>query len=903
MLMVPAALVLLPTLRKKWDFRLKLNVAVRSVVLLLLVLALAGMSVVFPGGSQALLIVADRSDSMQANQDGQAALIDAVEHRKGAVSTGLLAFGGNAAVEYLQGTGRFAGFDTKVNTVATDIGGALGMGSALLPQDAVRRVLLVTDGLENSGDLLTAARTLAAAGVRMDVAYFEAAQPADAQATSLELPGYLHTGEKFELVVTVHSTQAGEATLRLYCDRALAGEQQVKLQKGENRFVFSLTAQTDGIHSWSAELSAPWDAFAANNRADGHTRVIGRPAVLLVADDPAESEQLGKVLESSGIIVHKKGAVELSGRLDDYMKYQAIVLNNVQAPSLSDDAQHMLDAYVKVLGRGLLVTGGQNSFALGEYEGSVLEEMLPVNSKVENYAELPKLGLVLVIDKSGSMDMGQYGVSKRDLAVEAACRSVEILQPKDEVGVIAYDDQAAWAVPMGQATDTKALQDQIATIRIGGGTMMYTPMVMARDALLKSDAQLKHIILLTDGQPADSGFEELARGMKANGITLSTVCIGEDADRGLLGELAELGGGRSYVVDEFSNIVSVFAKETYMATGAYLQNRTFTPAYTSFAPAALSGGMPPLHGYVNTTPKSMAEVELVSDKDHVIYARRRYGLGRTAVWTSDLKGLWTKDLLSSQSAVKIISNLVAQVMPEDEGSGALEAAVEGSQAVVRLQADTREGASAKATVIAPDNSTFDVDLQPVKPGQFEARFDAAQSGTYIIRATQHQQGLTDVVMETGVSVGWSREYDIRHDDPLPKLKEAARITGGKLVGSAEELFAQDVSGKKGRADLSGVLLIIALFLFVLDIAARRMRWDARLPGWLAARKGRAPEKASTPLAALTDTNQAAVSPERQIISETKPGPNGSAKTPAGKGTQAVSSAQSLLEKRKSQKRT
>ena len=911
LLLPAAAVVVLPYIGKKWDFRLKLNVAVRSAVAVLLILALAGASLGLPGGNQALLIAADRSDSMQTHYGEETRLVDAIERQKRGVETGLLSFGGDTGLEYLKGTGQFLGFDARVDTSQTDVADALRMSAALLPEDAARRVLLMTDGLENSGDMVAAARMLAAAGIRMDVAYYEPVRAADAQATSLVVPGYLHVGEAYDVVVTAHSTQAGKATLRLYCDRALAGEQAVELQKGENRFVFRFKAEADGIHSWTAELSAPWDTVSGNNRADGFTRVIGRPAVLLAADDPAESEQLGKVLESAGFIVHRKGAVEISGSLDDYMQYQAIVLCNVPASSISEDAMKMLDAYVKVLGRGLLVTGGQDSFALGGYEGTLLEEMLPVSSKVENYAELPKLALVLVIDKSGSMSMGEYGISKRDLAVEAACRSVEILQPKDEAGVIAFDDQGAWAVPMSAAADTKALQDQIATIRIGGGTMMYTPMIMARDALLKTNAQRKHVILLTDGQPADSGFQAIAEDMAANGITLSTVAVGKDADSGLLAILAELGGGRCYVVDEFSNIVSVFAKETYLATGAYLQNRTFTPSYTSLAPAALSGGMPQLHGYVNTTPKTMAEVELISDRKHVVYARRRYGLGRTAAWTSDMKGLWTQDLLSSQAAVKILSSLVSQVMPEDEGSGALAATVENGQAVVSLQADTNEGTKAGATVIAPDGSSFDIDLNPVRPGEYEARFDAGQPGTWIIRATQRQTGSPDVIMETGVSSGWSREYDLRQDDPKPKLEEAARLTGGKLISSAEEILSQKVQARRGRVDMTGPLLILALFLFVLDVATRRMRWDARLLQLIAAGKAKAKERKAQRLA--TQLAPAPVVNSKEPESATagmhiqqqkaEPAPAKKAEEKAGSPeTPQAGSAQALLQKRKEQKR-
>ena len=902
-LLPAAAIVLLPYWKREKDARLWFNMGLRLAILTILTLALAGASLLLPGGKQALMLLADRSDSM-GDAAAEKALIADIEQRKGTVQTGLISFGGNTGVEYLSGSGQFAGFDTKIDGSTTAIADALSLGSALLPQDSVRRVLLMTDGLENKGDILAAARRLAASGVRMDVAYFPPQEKKEAQATSLSIPGYLHIGETCDIVVTLNSNTAGKATLRLYCDRAQVGSQEVELQKGENRFVFPYKADAEGIHTWSAELTAQWDTDTANNRADGFTRVIGKPAVLLAADADAETAALAQILQSAGFIVERKHTAELPTALDDYMKYQAVVLCNVPADSLGEEVMAALDAYVRLLGRGLLVTGGQNSFALGGYEGTKLEEMLPVDSRVENYAQLPKLGLVLVIDKSGSMEAGQYGVSKRDLAVEAAARSVTILQPKDDVGVIAFDDQAAWAVPMTQATDKAKLQEQISTIRIGGGTMMYTPMLLARDALMASNAQLKHVILLTDGQPADSGFQGVAQDMRDSGITLSTVAVGKDADISLLKSLAEIGGGRSYVVDEFSNIVSVFTKETYLATGAYLQNRTFTPAATTLAPAVLSQGLPQLHGYVNTTPKQMAEVQLVSDRDHTIYARRRWGLGRTAAWTSDVKGLWTQDLLASANAVRVVSSLVQQVLPENEGSGALDAAVDGGQATVRLQADTAEGSTAKATVIAPDNSTFTVPLSPTQPGQYEAKFDTSQPGVYIVKAAQSQPGAPDVMLETGVSTGWSREYDLRREDPQARLQEAARITGGTLLSTAEELFAQSIALKRGRWDAAGALLITALFLFLADVALRRMRWDARLVQWAAARSAALRRKHATkPIAAPAHAPVSVpAEPAKRSAAEQPKAEQQKAEPAKPQAEQEKNAAMALLDKRKQQKR-
>jgi hypothetical protein len=233
--------------------------------------------------------------------------------------------------------------------------------------------------------------------------------------------------------------------------------------------------------------------------------------------------------------------------------------------------------------------------------------------------------------------------------------------------------------------------------------------------------------------------------------------------------------------------------------------------------------------------------------------------------------------------------------------------MENGQAVVRLQGATDEGAKAQATVIAPDNTSFDVDLSPVRPGEFEVRFPASQPGTYIIQAKQTQPGMPDVQTETGLSASWSREYDLRYDDPRPKLEEAARITGGKLVSSAEELFAQNMEMKKGRADLTGLLVLLALFLFLLDVAVRRMRWDARLLSWLVAGKVRAATrvaqvkalKSIPPVTVQKPIEEQPANEQEEEVKVKRVEP----KKPAATASAIVGGgAQALLEKRKQQKR-
>ncbi|MDD4494121.1 MAG: VWA domain-containing protein, partial [Eubacteriales bacterium] len=681
----------------------------RSAVLFFLLLALAGTVILSSSGAATTIFLADTSDSSEnSRQEIEEFIRDALKTKDISDNAGIVSFGLNTAVENSpSGSPVFNKLQTNVNGSFTNIESGLKSAAALIPAGQRKRIVLITDGIENAGNALKQAKLLRQNGITLDIHPIAADAVPDALIRSLDIPSALHINESFEVVVEIYSNVETDATLRFYEGRNLDSTRAVTLKRGINRFAYSEKAEEGGFVTYRAEVWFEGDGVSENNYLSAYSYVSDIPKVLLVSEKELEDNELWKILNDDlNIELSKPEAVPV--QLTELQKYDAFILNDVYADALSPDFLSGLKIMVENQGKGLLTTGGDNSYAIGGYNNTELEEILPVNMEIIPKEEDPNLGLVLVIDKSGSMGGGSYGVTKLDLAKEAAIRACEVLTSRDSIGVIAFDDAVQWVVKTGRVDDKEKVNELIATIRPGGGTSILPPLKEAYNSLRDTDTKLKHIILLTDGQAEKTGYDEVIENIRMDGITLSTVAVGSGADMQLLSALAEGGKGRYYSTEKFTDIPKIIAKETFLAGKTYVNNRTFAPKLTGFS-EILSGinAVPYLDGYIGTTRKQTANVIFSSDTDDPILATWQYGLGRTAVWTSDADGMWTNSWLAWEQYPKFWKNVVSWILQQHAaGEYTLEASLDEGRGNVKLtlpSGETYQG-SAEARITSPEGN-------------------------------------------------------------------------------------------------------------------------------------------------------------------------------------------------------
>ncbi len=823
------------------------SLVVRLLIIALLTLSLAGTQIVRAADELAVVFLVDASDSIRPEQAAQAE-----EFVRAAVATmgvndetAVILFGANALVERpMSGLAELAPITSVPQPLHTDLAEAIRLGLALFPAGSARRMVILSDGAATLGDTEAAAKLAAAAGVEID--YVPLPRPsgsAEVLLTSVDAPTRIVQGETFRIEVTAESTADTPAALRILAGGSIVYEEAVQLRAGVNNFSIRLRASEQEFARYRVQLTPTEDTFYQNNELAAFTEIVGPPRILLVANDgtiaddgtpqPDESPQLQLALEGAGLLVDRTTPAELPASLAELSNYASVVLVNVNAKNLSPRKMELLQSYVRDLGGGLVAVGGPQSYGMGGYFKTPLEETLPVEMQIKDQERFPSVSIVIVIDRSGSMGMQEGGLTKIQLAAEGAVRVVELLNDFDEITVIPVDTQPDNQIGPLPASDRETAIGLIRQIGAGGGGIyVRTGLEAAAQALVQSPNQVKHIILLADGADSEEkeGVPELIDGLVAEDVTITTVSIGNGPDTPWLQEMAERGNGRFHFTDRAANLPQIFTQETTAIQRSYLVEERFFPSLASSSPI-LAGitAVPPLYGYVGTTAKATAQLILKTHQDDPLLAAWQYGLGRSVAWTSDATGRWGIDWVRWEGFPAFWAQAVNWTISQGRESN-VETAVTFSGEQARLTVDARDSNGAflnnlltEVNVVAPDGSVTNLALQQVAPGRYEAEFSPQTDGAYFIRVAGTSAADEVTIGQTsGWVLGYSPEY--RQFESNPGLLEAlAELTGGQDVSGVETaVFAHTLPSDVTRRPIWPWLTLAAVILLPFDIALRRL---------------------------------------------------------------------------------
>jgi Mg-chelatase subunit ChlD len=825
----------------------------RMLSLAMLVVALAApLSADDAARGTDVIFALDASRSIGPEQLGEAlAFINQAGTRAPSGSrVGLVVFGADAEVERLPQAAAepIRELGAQVQGEATDVARGLEVALGAFQAARNRRVVLLSDGQENQGDARAAAAVARAMGVEISTVALRRDPARDeVRIRGFSAPARVSAHEPFELRLQVHARRPVEAELVVLRNGALLENRTVQLRAGDNSIAFVEQAEDSGLVEYEAIVNPVRDGEPGNNSYQAFVEVSGVPRVLHAVGGEGEGAPLREALAAQGLTVTTVPGSALPGSMRELADHDLVILDDVSGFDLSLAKMELLQDYVSNAGGGLIMLGGARSFAAGGYHATPVEEVLPVAMDVSTEVKIPSLAVAFVLDRSGSMGSRSHGEEKLSIAKSAALAAIEVLNPMDRVGVLAFDSAAEWVVPLTLAQEREAIVERLRTLSTGGGTDLFAALQEAHREMLRQQAKVKHLIVLSDGLNASSGsFDALGEAVARDGITISTVAMGADSDRQLMQRLATRGRGRYYYTDDIRNVPRIFTSETLVVARELMVERRVQPRLVrrgELLQGLAAEALPALDGYQRVFAKPGAQVLLDTGSEDPLLVTWRHGLGKALVFTSDLRGRWSGEWLRWPGFNRLAGQMARWTLRRSGKQVLLPRfSVSGQRAEVLVDAldpDQRfiNGLTLRGVVSDAQRNASEVGFEQIAPGRYRASFPVSGSGRYYLTLSAPEDpdaGLDPVGPRTfGLAVPYSDEYlDLGVNTAL--LEDLASATGGRALDMRPAAIAGLVAPREAASPASQrlvwPLVLIALLALVAEVAVRKLPVPARWRG-------------------------------------------------------------------------
>jgi uncharacterized membrane protein len=833
----------------------------RCLVVILLILMLSVPVLIRKNQNVTLILVDDRSLSIPSDiaQKSLDYLSIAVKNKSPQDRLAVIDVAESANISKLpSGDSDIRRRNTTLTGQQSKLSDGIQMAMAIAPPDTAVRILLSSEGNETAGNLKEAAQAAAANQIPIDIFPLRYKYQNEIIFKRVSVAANARSNQTISLRCIINSTTKATGRLQLNLNNQLVDLDPesseftvpMELTPGTNVKVLSIPLGTRGIHEFEAIFipdDPQMDKIAANNHATGITNVTGPGHVVVVDTDGKTSQTVTQALRDSGIDVQYCSAGEFPDNLSRLMDTDAIILVNTDCGNFTYQQQEMIARYVTDLGGGLLMIGGPQSFGAGGWIGSPTAEVLPVDLDPPQKKQLPKGALVLIMHAC-EMPQGNYW------GKIVASSAVKALSKLDMVGILAYGWQGTgnWVYPFSQVGDKEKVLSAINQMVMGDMPSLHNLLQEAYDALVKSDASQKHVIVITDGDPQDPSTNLLNQCQQA-GITCTTVGIfphnANDLNR--LIRVAQMTNGRFYEAKDPSALPQIFIKEAQTVRRALIIEETFTPQMTyslSEITKGLPAEMPQLDGYVVTGPKGgLNQVVFSSDQSDPVLAACQAGLGRCVVFTSSVDSRWASKWLTWGGFERFWEQTVRWVAkPAQSADLAVYTDIQGNKVTINAEAVDEQGkfiqfANIDAQVISPDISAKTFELTQTGPGEYSGQFEAVNPGSYIVNLRYKKIGedAKNGTVVSAVTIPFAPEFRDLSDN-MALLTEVSRISGGKIL--EWESPGQDAVTDPNKMNLfnrAGLkfpetqtllirpLIFIWLVLFLLDVAIRRITLDIR----------------------------------------------------------------------------
>ncbi|MDE0484702.1 MAG: VWA domain-containing protein [Candidatus Poribacteria bacterium] len=810
----------------KW--RKRITFLLRCAAILCAILALANLQRTNKEQRLAVVFLLDTSDSIEPSQRENAInqINTAIAKLKPNDQFGVISFAQESSVLIEMGPAHeqspltLAITESSVEQNSTDILTSLKRSLELLPENYHRRIVLLSDGIHNVGNLSIKNYLPLFSASDIEIMTIPLNTIKDAiRVQELQLPNQVRKGQSFPIQAIIESDGSiPKVTATLYHNDVPITDIEFSLQKGRNVLTFPTQQVSEDLpHTYQLKLDVN-DEILENNQAYGVVQIQDKPHILYAEGDLEHANSLKEVFEENGFVVEVVSGQDIPTDMVTLQHYDVLILSNISADTLSSEQLDIIEAFVRDLGHGLVVIGGDHAFGPGGYTDTALERVLPIEMTPRERKE--SVALVFIIDTSGSMANYVGAQKKIELAIEAIRAGIRNLKGEDQAAVIGFDVKIRDISSL--TPDHDVLISAVGRLKPTGGTTAMGKAIETAGKMLKSsDAKRRHIILLSDGKSEGepSKFIDTAKDLAEARIVITTIAIG-DADKKLLKEIAIAGNGRSEDVKNIQELPDILV-DAVRETQNYIVQEQFQPIIVSPTTSILEGiSTPPLlYGYVATTEKSAAQVYISSHEDEPVLASWHYGLGKSVAWTSDVKPAWSRDWVSWSNFGKFWGQVVNWTLPTEEANTDFDLIVSPRNGRAEVVIDTQHASPTSYTVqvAGPNGTSASVAMQQISSMRYVGTFQMDDSGSYIVTAKRETD---DSKLTKTVTLSYPAEYanfDVDH----AMLKRLAEDTGGIYEPTVTQIAAPAGISIEKRVSLSQTLLVVAVVLFVLEMILRR----------------------------------------------------------------------------------
>jgi uncharacterized membrane protein len=834
----------------------RVALVVRLLVILLLVGALAQPQWTRTAENVNTVVVTDHSDSIpvEVRQEMERYLREAEGGAEKGDTLGRVTGARDAYVQTLPGPPGDRPDSQNIGaTDGTNLAEAIKLAMAITREDKANRVVVISDGNETDGKLLSAAEAARAAGIPIDVLPIRYKYAREVIAERLVSPATARMGETVNLRVILNATH--ETTGRL--DMTVNGQpvdldpdgpemgMPVALKEGSNAIPVQFPINSAGPQRFAAVFTptdGEADTVTENNRQEAITFTAGKGSVLVIAADPALARSVVEALAEAEIVAEVRDPDRAPQSLIEWSAFDAVVLIDTPAYAFSQAQQEEMRAYVHDVGGGLIMLGGPESFGAGGWIGSPVADALPVKLEVPEKRKMPRGALALIMH-SCEMPQGNYW------GKQICLQAVDQLSRLDVAGVAEYSwgKGEYWVHPLSELGNKSAIKRAINSLTFGDAPSFQGFLSLVLPDLQKVSAGAKHVVIVSDGDPAPPS-QALLQGFIDSKITISCVLVFPHGGGvpGTMADIAQATGGRSYLVNteqQFAQIPRIIIKEAQVVKRQLIwEGNPITPKITAGSTEPMRGirGLPPVRGYIVTaerTDRLVQTVAVVGEENDPLLAQGQYGLGKAVAFTSDAAARWSPDWIPWEQYKSFWAQHIRWAMrPTTSADLRVTTEDRGDQTHVIVDAFDENGEPLsflrwQGAVVGPDGTSSSVPLRQFAPGKYETTIDSSRAGSYMLSFRYQAPGegaAREGTVQAAVTRPFADEYRSLQDNAA-LLVQVAKLTGGRVLNDdprIAQLWSRDgLTMPVASRPIWLAVAVAAIGLFLMDVAVRRVRID------------------------------------------------------------------------------